>query len=161
MIAYLISDDFDNRVPRCVQSMFTTDPYCNVIHHLRMNSLFLDSGDQLIMPSELDPLLPKTKPAPEISGHGFWERPSHEAPELDDGHDESTPPSSSTNSSLSRIIALLIIAASVILFIVLVLPGSSRSKDEDRQKDNATIAARVDKILTQTPLIGYYLTSLV
>lgn len=105
------------------------------------------------MPSELDPLLPQTKPAPEISTYGFWERPSDE-------DEEDTPPSLNTRSSLSRIIALFAIVVTFSLFIAFVLSNTSSSKDRDRQEDNATIAARVDKILSHTPLIGQYLASL-
>lgn len=105
------------------------------------------------MPSELDPLLPQTKSAPEISGYGFSERANSLVQGLEDPED-STSPSSNTGSSLSRIIALFTIVVSLSLFIAFVLSGSSKSKDEDQRRDNSTIAARVDKILSQTPLIG-------
>lgn len=137
MMAYLISVDFD-------QGAIDVYPF-------ERNSSTV--AEQFMMPSEVDPLLPQTKPAPEISGYGFWERPSNEAQELED-QEESTSPSSNTRSSLSRIIALVTILVSLSLFIALVLPGSSRSRHEGRQEDNATIAARVDKILSHTPLIG-------
>jgi len=105
------------------------------------------------MPSELDPLLPQTKSAPEISGHGFSERPSNEDRGLE-GYEESTSPSSNTGSSLSRIVALFTIVVTLSLFITFVLSGNSRPKDEDQHRDNVTIGARVDKILSRTPLIG-------
>ncbi len=105
------------------------------------------------MSSEIDPLLPQTRSAPEISGHGFPQPASNEDQRLED-HEESMSPSSNAYSSLRRSIALFTIVVFLSLFIAVVLSGGPRSKDENRQRDNATIAARVDKILSQTPLIG-------
>lgn len=105
------------------------------------------------MSSEIDPLLPQTRSAPEISGYGFPQPTSNEDQRFKD-QEESTSPSSNAYASLRRSIALFTIVVFLSLFIAIVLSGSSRSKDENGPRDNATVAARVDKILSQTPLIG-------
>lgn len=128
------------------------------IHETVINVYSSTAAETSAMPSELDPLLPQTRSAPEISGYGFAEPASNEEQRLGN-HEESTSPSSNTHSSLSRIIALFTVVVSLSLFIALVLSGISRSKVENPQRDNATIAARVDKILSQTPLIGQSIAS--
>lgn len=106
----------------------------------------------------------ETSSAPEISGWGSPQPASNDAPRLKD-HEVSTLSSSNASSSLSRRIALFTIVGLVALFIPVVLSGSTRYTDvvlsgstgytdENGQRDNANVAARVDKILSQTPLIG-------
>jgi len=107
------------------------------------------------MPSELDPLLSQNRPAPEISGVGFSKQPRNGYQGLEDP-EESPSPNSTARSSLRTTFALLTIVVSFAVFIALVFPGGLSSPMDDRQEDNATIAARVDTILSHTPLIGQY-----
>ncbi|KAI9851288.1 MAG: hypothetical protein M1830_006911, partial [Pleopsidium flavum] len=102
------------------------------------------------MPSELDPLLPRNQPAPEISDDGFLKQANNRY----EGLGDSPPPSSIVRSSLRTFCALFTIVVSFALVIALVFPGRLRSPTDNRQEDNnTTIAARVDKLLSDTPLI--------
>ncbi|KAI9880642.1 MAG: hypothetical protein M1830_001646 [Pleopsidium flavum] len=102
------------------------------------------------MPSELDPLLPRNQPAPEISHDGFLKQANNGY----EGLGDSPSPSSIVRSSLRTFCALFTIVVSFALVIALVFPGGLRSPTDNRQEDNnTTIAARVDKLLSDTPLI--------
>lgn len=121
------------------------------------------------MYSELDPLLPQTSSAPEISGYGFspgpkfknYKRRNHhinddEADEADEGRsvDESSIQKSTNPSPLRVIISIFIIVVGIAFFVSLLVPGGLDSSWKSPRKRNLTFKARTDKILSETPLIG-------
>lgn len=119
------------------------------------------------MPSETDPLLPKGKTAPEISGHGF-SRPSQSQYQIQnevlhspgyiesEGEREQKAPSSYGNiSPLRTIFAIFIVVVGLAMLVSLIMPGAFEFPWDKLPKDDAlTVKARVDKILSETPLIG-------
>lgn len=117
------------------------------------------------MPSETDPLLPKRETAPEISGHGF-SSPSQsqyqiqnevvDSPEYMESESEQNPPSSYGNiSPLRSIFAIFVVVVGLAIFVSLVMPGAFEFPWVKFPKDDTlTVKARVDKILSETPLIG-------
>lgn len=117
------------------------------------------------MPSETDPLLPKGKTAPEISGHGFSRPPQSQyqiqnevldSPEYVESESEPKPPSSYGNiSPLRTIFAIFVVVVGLAMFVSLIIPGAFEFPWDKFPKDDApTVKARVDKILSETPLIG-------
>lgn len=118
------------------------------------------------MYSELDPLLPQTSSAPEISGYGFSpgtkfknhnQRDHHvyddEADEADEG-DESSIQKSTNPSPLRIIISIFILVVGIAFLVSLLVPGGLDSSWKSPRKRNLTFKARTDKILSETPLIG-------
>lgn len=125
------------------------------------------------MSSEVDPLLPRNQPAPEISGYGFSkpndsvELASDDAPPTygnDDGHeeDEEGSDSNSTSSNRSALSTICSIFTFVVLFafvasIALSL-GDSRGNGQPSPepvpgRPSLTVQERVNAILNKTPLI--------
>ena len=121
------------------------------------------------MVSETDPLLPKGNTAPEISGPGFFKPKIVRASE-----DASYPHHSKTSadvtvsagqsktngkSPLTTIIALFTTVVGIAGVIALLFPGALRSPSGKGERatppDHHDINARVEKILSQTPLIGW------
>lgn len=117
------------------------------------------------MPSDTDPLLPKVQTAPEISGHGF-STPSQsqyqvqnevtDSPEYIESESEHKEPSSYGNiSPLRSIFAIFVVVVGLAMFVSLIMPGAFEFPWNKFPKDDApTVEARVDKILSETPLIG-------
>ena len=115
--------------------------------------------------SETDPLLPKGSSAPEISGYGF-SRPSKvqyqtrtEVIDPDkntqDEDDERAIPSYENFSPLRTLVALFTIVVGLAIFITLLVPGTIDTTPWSKPKNGpSTIKARVDKILSENPLIG-------
>ena len=125
------------------------------------------------MPSELDPLLPRNEPAPEISGYGFSRRKQDsseitypdEPPTYDNDQADARSTTShevSTKSALSTICSIFF----MVIFFALVLaffspggePGEEPHFPEYEPRPNPrqparTIAQRVSRILEDTPLI--------
>lgn len=116
------------------------------------------------MPSETDPLLPRNTPAPEISGYGFSksstqylhlneiveEESTAEAPtdEPSNQRDAGPPP-------LRSLLSLFTVVVGFALFISLLIPGNGGPWQDDGPP---SIKARVDKILSETPLIGLHIS---
>ena len=124
------------------------------------------------MPSETDPLLPDNEPAPEIVGYGYsrhqkagsqtqfqYQHPSHlvETTEEDDGKESETR-SATDNSPLRTIFAIFSVVVCFGLFLSLLLNGESgKSAKAPRiapSKPSKSVASRVEKILSENPLIG-------
>jgi membrane dipeptidase len=114
-------------------------------------------------PSELDPLLPRTEPAPEISGYGFQKtknnveiRYDEGAPTHDDAEDtrSTTSEATSTRTALNAIIGIF----SIVLFFGFVIaylsPGRPSNIDPPFEPvPRRTFEERGLKILEETPLI--------
>ena len=117
------------------------------------------------MPSETDPLLPQGNSAPEIVGYGFSKSyqaqsqsqdhdDNHEA--LDDGRKKYSYTGDGNASPLRTIFALFTAVVGAALIIVLIVGGLHLPEIEEPKHGNpATTKARVDKILSETPLIGH------
>ncbi|KAL9127377.1 MAG: hypothetical protein Q9217_003733 [Psora testacea] len=116
------------------------------------------------MPSETDPLLPQANSAPEVTGYGFSKSlnapPSngslneHYSTAEDRGKEEAYR-SNGDESPLRTIIALFTIVVGVAFVITLAITGSHVPTLKNPEDGGATtIKARVDKILSETPLIG-------
>lgn len=108
-----------------------------------------------MMPSELDPLLPNNDPAPEISGYGHSKPSRGQFEAAEDPDDEETLAQAQVGASpLKSIFALFTIVVGFALLIALLVPGGLGSSPKLPQNESLTSKARVDKILTETPLIG-------
>lgn len=116
------------------------------------------------MGSETDPLLPQASSAPEISGYGF-SRPSkvqyhtqsevvQREEDIDDREADQATPNAAGFSPLCTLISLFTIVVGVAIFITLLVPGAFDIPLEKPKNDSLTIKARVDKILSENPLIG-------
>ena len=114
--------------------------------------------------SETDPLLPKGASAPEISGYGF-SRPSKvqyqtqsEVLDRDENvEDEDNSPTSTGFegfSPLRTLIVLFTIVVGLAMLITLLVPGTINGPGEKPKDDTLTVRARVEKILSENPLIG-------
>lgn len=106
-----------------------------------------------IMPSEVDPLLPKNDPAPEISGYGYSELSRGQFESAEDPEYEESPPQADV-SPLKSILALFAVVVGFALLIAVLVPGGIGSGLKSSKNESLTIRARVNKILTETPLIG-------
>jgi hypothetical protein len=114
--------------------------------------------------SETDPLLPKGASAPEISGYGFSKasqvhhQNQSEVVDWDEDIDDidNTPPSSTFEgySPLRTLIILFTIVVGLAIFITLLMPGTPDVPGKKPGDDTLRISARVDKILSENPLIG-------
>lgn len=105
------------------------------------------------MPSELDPLLPNNEPAPEISGYGYSKSSrgrfeTAEDPEYAESVEESGA------SQFKSIIALFTVVVGFALLIALLVPGGLGWARDPPKNESLAVRARVDRILTETPLIG-------
>jgi membrane dipeptidase len=119
------------------------------------------------MPSEVDPLLPRNEPAPEITGYGFSRRKQDSSeiiyvddpPSYDDQADARSTTSNdvSTKSALSTICSLFGIVVFFALVLAALSPGGGRDGEPyprpvPRQPAR-TVEQRVSRILEDTPLI--------
>lgn len=125
------------------------------------------------MASEVDPLLPRNKPAPEISGWGFSKPNSSvevtyndELPSSRDDDDDERDvldedSDSTTRSALSSIYGILTFVILIAFIATIALPGGLRNLWRDRQpppepvpgSPSLSTRERVDRILHETPLI--------
>lgn len=114
------------------------------------------------MPTEFDPLLPRDKPAPEISGYGYSKTPNEQYQERQEQqqeeNDENAPKQDyqATISPLRAILALFTITVLFAIFIALLVPGGLGSLWEGPAKnETVSFKARAEKIMSETPLIGH------
>ena len=107
------------------------------------------------MPSEHDPLLPRNKPAPEITGYGFSNN-QYQSTEQDIENAEVEREVTSSPSPLSTIFGLFTIIVSFAFLIALLVPGGISFPWDSTSNKTLSIKARVDKILSDNPLIGTF-----
>ena len=125
------------------------------------------------MSSETDPLLPQGNSAPEITGYGF-SKPStsdyHHSnkalgnrvlvEEEGDGYPDQ---GGTTTSPLRTLLSLFSIVVLFGLFITLLIPNGLRDQWQGPKHDPHTgphtIETRVNKILSENPLIGLYIST--
>ncbi len=122
------------------------------------------------MPSEVDPLLPRNEPAPEISGYGFSRLKhsaeinySDEPPTYDNGEDAQSVSSTSTStrSALSTICSIFTIVVFFALVIAALSPGGLNDDNPSAppqpepvpRRPARTYEQRAASILNETPLI--------
>ena len=113
-----------------------------------------------MMPTEFDPLLPRSKPAPEISGDGYTTTPAEpdqklreQQEEVDD--DVAKQEYQTTKSPLRAIFALFTTSVVFAMFIAVLVPGGLGALWEGSAKNETlTFKARAEKIMSKTPLIG-------
>lgn len=109
----------------------------------------------MAMPSELNPLLPQTEPAPEIQGHRTKRRQNIEDDEnkKDSGGDIDSP--SLTASSFRTIMFIFIFVVALgLLTSYGFSDGFHRRASTRPLVPHTNITARVDKILSENPLFG-------
>lgn len=134
------------------------------IHAYNLRSIPHALGIQALKMSETDPLLPKGASAPEISGYGF-SRPSKvqyqtQSKVLDrdeNVEDEDNSPTSTGFegfSPLRTLIVLFTIVVGLAMLITLLVPGTIDGPNDKPKDDTLTVRARVEKILSENPLIG-------
>lgn len=118
------------------------------------------------MASEIDPLLPDNEPAPEISGNGYrhkskYRRPdqSHIVREIENDkdveQDSATPATGS--SPLRTILGIFTVVAGLGLLVTWLspsVPHKRREPPDVPKTPSSSLSARVDRILTENPLIG-------
>ena len=112
--------------------------------------------------SETDPLLPKGSSAPEITGYGFSKSQYQTQNEVvdpdknvEDDEEQSTPGYEGF-SPFRTLVVLFTIVVGCAVFITLLFPGAFRTPSDEPVDDTMTIRARVEKILSENPLIGPY-----
>ena len=124
------------------------------------------------MSSEQDPLLPRgvvtparssttlsyltvqDQPAPEITGYGFSRQPNE-----GNGHPEQEEDQAfavNKASPLNTILGLFTFVVGLALVIALFVPGGLKSTGGDTKNETIGIELRVDKILSENPLIGEF-----
>jgi len=107
------------------------------------------------MVTEQDPLLPHDKPAPEITGYGYSRETNNQYDySQEDGVDDTEPIRSSSASPLSTIFGLFTIIVGFALLIAVIVPGGIELPWDNTKNKTLSTKARVDKILSETPLIG-------
>lgn len=112
--------------------------------------------------SETDPLLPKGSSAPEISGYGFSKtqyQPQNEVLDPDknvEDDEEQSIPGYEGFSPLRTLVVLFTVVVGCAIFITLLFPGAYHTPPGEPVDDAVTIRARVNKILSENPLIGPY-----
>ncbi|MCJ1471845.1 hypothetical protein MMC13_000486 [Lambiella insularis] len=107
------------------------------------------------MATEQDPLLPKDKPAPEITGYGF-SREINDRCEImkQDGEDEDIGGRSSSASPLATLFGLFTIVVGFALLLAVIVPGGlTWPWADDSEIENPDVKTRVDAILAANPLI--------
>ena len=116
------------------------------------------------MPSETDPLLPQGNSTPEITGYGFSKfskaQPNDQSHDDDDssgknGSKKETNQRYRGASPLRTMILLFAIVVGIAFVITLTVRGPRAPTDKEPEDDSRTTTkARVDRILSETPLIG-------
>ena len=121
-------------------------------------------------PTETDPLLPQGTSAPEISGHGFSKRQQvkHHARQVEvmdrteDYEAKEDDQDSNTDAGLPGLRVLIIMFMIVVGFaaiVTLLFPKTFDVPWRSPKSKTSSIEARVNKILSETPLIGQLLVS--
>ena len=116
------------------------------------------------MSNEYDPLLPRDKPAPEISGYGYSKSSSKQyqgnaEEEVEEATKLELQANPRDSSLLSTILGLFIFIVSLSIFIALLVPGGLGSSLEDAKNETLSTKARVDSIMSKNPLIGHFRSS--
>lgn len=112
--------------------------------------------------SETDPLLPKGSSAPEITGYGFSKSQYQTQNEVVDpdknveDDEEQSNPGYEGFSPLRTLVVLFTVVVGCAISITLLFPGAFRTPSDQPVGDTVTIRARVNKILSENPLIGPY-----
>ena len=124
------------------------------------------------MPSETDPLRPNNPPAPEIVGYGYSRKPQLQDEEPQDhyrshnveisDHEASREKEAQAYTDISPLRTYLTIFSTVVCFglvLSLLITGEWRKTAKVPEKlhrsQPSSIAARVEKLLSEHPLIGY------
>lgn len=118
---------------------------------------------QAQMSSEVDPLLPKNEPAPEITGHGFSTKKTTSTeviydeisrPREDEDDDAQAPPSdASARTAVSSIVSIFTVVVFIAFVLALYGSGGLATQPQPIPKHPESIPARVSRILNETPLI--------
>ena len=129
------------------------------------------------MPQETDPLLPNNEAAPEIVGYGFSHKqkpghqkqlknkyPSHVVEAVEEDNDKGADTRLGTNTSpLATILTIFSVVVCFGLFLSILISGQSgkavKAPQDAPPKRTSSIASRVERILSEHPLIGYQLSS--
>ena len=117
------------------------------------------------MSNEYDPLLPRDKPAPEISGYGYSTSSSKQyqgnaEEEIEETTKLELQVNSRDSSPLSTTLGLFVIIVSLSIFIALLVPGGLWSSLRDAKNETLSTKARVDSIMSKNPLIGHFQSSI-
>ena len=117
-----------------------------------------------MLPLETDPLLPQGRSAPEISGFGF-SRPSEirrqtqgevtdQSKRPEDKDNEQASQVNGGSSPLRILSALFIIVVGLAVLVALLVPGTRDAIWPAPRKSGSSIWSKVDKVLSENPLIG-------
>ena len=106
------------------------------------------------MSRECDPLLPRDQPAPEISGDGYSKLQAGKSQEREAACEDDYQDSLSSTNPLKTFIALFAIVVTVAFLISLAVPGGLGFSRGNTKHDDLGIKARVEKIMSEYPLIG-------
>lgn len=106
--------------------------------------------------SETDPLLPKEASTPEISGCGFSRSSKVQYQDEDVEDNDNSPTSTGFEgfSPLRTLIVLFTIVVGLAIFITLFVSGTIDGPGDKPKDDTLTVRARMEKILSENPLIG-------
>ena len=116
-----------------------------------------------MFPSETDPLLPQNNSAPEISGYGFSKRSKIQkgtrSEVIDQQHveskgDETDRQPDQSSSALRVTFSIFAIVVGLAILVTLLVPGAWDVPWHAPKDETSTIQARVDRILSENPLIG-------
>ena len=111
---------------------------------------------KLEMASECDPLLPRNLPSPEISGYGYPRAPKSERQvEITEYQDDETTSESKVSWIRTTLLLFTIVLTFGLFLSVLVPGGFDLSWGSNERSDKSIISERVEKILTDSPLIGH------
>lgn len=118
------------------------------------------------MPAETDPLLPDNESAPEIVGYGYSRKPNNSdyrsqpqsTEATDEGYKETESQGGADSSPLGTILTMFTVVVCFGLFLSLLISGKSGNSSKAPQvapsKPSTSITTRVEKILSDHPLIG-------
>ena len=124
------------------------------------------------MPSELDPLLPRNEPAPEIVGYGFsqkqkadaydesqYQHQAHVVESSNQERDEKPEAEAGTdNSPLRTILTIFTTVVGFGLILSILISGelgkSAKAPQIVPSEPSSSITDRVERILSEHPLIG-------
>jgi hypothetical protein len=107
--------------------------------------------------SEEDPLLPRGRPTPEISGDGYPKLQIYQQEIYVNDEDNDSYEPTDNASALNSILAVFTVFLGVAFLILLLYSDNYRPPWRLPTSKPMTVEARVQKILTETPLIGRHL----
>ena len=164
-----------DRMWRDVDGVSEYSPYPHILSdHLPANVVIsirystVPHETRTAMPSELDPLLPRNEPAPEIVGYGFSQKQkadahdespySHESSNQERDKESSEPAAGTDTSPLRTILTIFTIVISFGLILSALISGelgkSAKAPQIVPSKPSGSITDRVERILSEHPLIG-------